>query len=841
MLIWLSTCAAGDYTAHIKLFDGNRLLLRPGERCKHCDVVLVLSGGGARGLAQIGVLQVLDSAGVEPDIVVGTSMGAVVGGLYAAGFSPAKLESLAKNIDWAPFFTDVSRRTSLFLTQRESSEQYFLTLRFAGWKPYLPQGYLSAQHLLDFLSELTAPASILAEGDFDKLPRRFRSVVTDIASGEVVVLSRGNLGEAIRASVGVPLLFLPFPVESIVAVDGGLKMPVPVEVARSLGCRTIIAVNTTASLLPREKLSDPAAVAEQATTIMQQDVIAKERALADIWIEPALGPKRSTDFSDVDALISAGRRAALRVLDSLKHKTALAQTLHIDSVEVEGACAWDEMPIGKGEISSGKLRSQLEELARGSWAREISCSLSSSSPRVLRITCTPAPEVKFLRVDGMPGGNKLLRTDSPTFGQVCALVDSFVQLLRQRGFAIARLESAVVVGETLVAQIDPGRIASVRTSGNDLTRRWVIECRLGIGEGEIFDLGKVKSGIDALYSSGLFNWVNYDLAPSDSGVVLTVKVSEKPRFAVRVGARYDRISKAEVALGIFDENLFGTALRLAVEGWAGERRQNANISLGADRIWKTLFTGSISAGYRRYRFDEFENFEITGGYWIEHYGAAFALGHQLKRFGTLWGELATRRIRTSPVAEESGPIKHYTMHKLRVSSLVDTYDKRQFPTSGSYYHLSFEMSQDILGGQTSFSKFFAHLGAYHTFGFLTVHPWVLGGHISGTPPFFERFCIGTGERFWGLRGDELVGDDIINAGANVRINLRKRLKRLYILLGASMGNLWAKDLPPEVAKTVWGAGAGIGLETPLGPLKLTWGLTNMKTNYLFFSWGFDFQ
>ena len=171
----------------------------------------------------------------------------------------------------------------------------------------------------------------------------------------------------------------------------------------------------------------------------------------------------------------------------------------------------------------------------------------------------------------------------------------------------------------------------------------------------------------------------------------------------------------------------------------------------------------------------------------------------------------------------------------------DTYDKKQFPNSGYFYLLSFETSQDILGGQISFSKYFAKFGTYHTIGWFTAHGWTLGGNIGGMPPFFERFTIGKENRLWGFRGDELIGDNVFNAGLDLRVNFRGRLKRLYVISGVAMGNIWSKDVPWKQSKTIWSAGAGLGLETPIGPLQILWGLSNMKTQYLHAELGYQFE
>ncbi len=843
-LLW-----SDDYVVRINPLQCNEILHR-GNELKKCDVALVFSGGGSRGLAQIGVLQVLDSIGVHPDIVIGTSIGAVIGGLYAAGYSPSELESLTTSLDWGAFLSDASKRTSLFLTQRQSAERYFLTIRMKNYKPYIPSGYLSAQRLLDLLSELTASATVLADKNFDNLPIPFRSVVTDISTGDAVILSGGNLGEAMRASIGVPLIFQPFPVNGHIAVDGGLKMPVPVEVARKLGCRKIIAINTTAELIPDASLTDPSALAEQATTIMQRDIIEMERGIADIWIEPQLNGRRSTDFDNAEDIISKGRKAAIEALPkiriSLQEKSP--KIITVDSVKNFLPCLPDSFaePL-PGEYTEDSIAAIAQNLSATGFFSEVICSVSANSPRTLHISAKISPQICNVEISGM--GEIDDRTiesslqadfDEMNFLQIISHLDSIPIILHSKGFTLAKWDTIYIVNDTLFAELNPGIIENISFLGSEHTRHWVLASHFNVSDGDIFNQNRVQKGIASLYSTGLFRWVNYDLAPGeDGGVKLTVRIQEKPNIAVRFGLRYDQTNRSEGAIGIFDDNFLGTVLRIGLEGYGGERRQNASVSLNADRIWKTMFTSKISAAYRREKYDHYYNFEITGSDWVEQYGAMAAFGHQLRKLGTFWGELETQRIRVASITGES--VQHYTVHKLRLRSVVDSYDKKQFPTKGTFYGLSFETSQDILGGQTSFTKFFAKFGAYQTIGWLTINEWTLGGHIAGTPPFFEKFQIGEERKLWGFREDELFGDDIFNAGIDARINFRKRMKRLYFIAGGAMGNMWSKDMPPEASKTIWCGGAGIGLETPLGPLFAKYGISNMKTYYLNIQWGYEFK
>ncbi len=837
-------------------YAGETIVIRPEDEYlvgeNHdgkCKIALVLSGGGARGFAQIGVLEILDSIGIEPDIVIGTSIGSVIGGLYCTGYSPSKLESLAVSMSWDDLFSDASRRTSLFLTQRESSENYFLTLRFMAGKPFLPSGYISAQRLLDVLTQLTAPAMILYGKNFDNFQIPFRSVATDIRDGSAVVISEGNLSEAMRASISVPLIFTPFPFESLLCVDGGLKMPVPVEVAKMEKCTKIIAVNTTAEFIPQNQLKNATDIGEQATTIMQSDIIEKEKSQSDVWLEPQLHGWRSTDFSNIEKLIAIGRESArksipqiLKILDSAED---IEENVRVDSVVINLPRS-PSLDLPKPNIySMDSLQKIADALKKDVFLENVVCSLSLSDTNILYISADRAHKFSTIEIDG----DTVLLEDADIeprvkidcdYESALYVLDSLLNKIHEGGYIIAKWDTIFSSKDTVYAFLDGGRIKKIRFSGNKLTRDWVLESHIKIDVGDFFRIDKIKQSIESIYSTGLFNWVSFDIAESGNNCdVLTFKVSEKPNIALRFGLRYDNINDAEVGIGIFDDNFLGTALRPSVAGFGGRRRQSVDISLDADKIWKTAATAKISARYRREKYDHFTDFEIVRSDWVEYVSGKIAFGMQLRKFGAFLGEIESRKIGITPDRRED-TVQHYTVHKLRLKLTVDTYDKRQFPTSGNFTSLTFETSQDILGGQTSFTKYFGHLAKYHTIGWLTIHGWGVVGYLAGTPPFFERFTLASGERYFGFRGDEMLGDEILSTGIEFRINFRKRLKRSYLIAGIDMENLFVKDQPAEKAKTIWGVGTGIGIETPLGPINAIWGISNLNTQFVSLKFGYDF-
>ena len=280
---------------------------------------LVLSGGGARGLAQIGVLQALEEAHLKPDLIVATSMGAIVGGLYAAGFSPDSITAMAKAVDWENMFSNSVNRKKMFVSQKTEPGNFLFELRFNyNFKPILPSSISYGQLFFDFLVPKLATAQYHAKSDFDSLDIPLRIIATNILSGDKVVFSKGNLVTAIRASCSVPLAFSPVEVDGALLVDGGLSANIPVESARKEYAKTVVAVDVTSPMWKRQDLENPVKLVDQIISIGMTRQKNHEKEKADIQITPELDGRTNTDFSNIDTLIKLGYYAALEKIEMIK-------------------------------------------------------------------------------------------------------------------------------------------------------------------------------------------------------------------------------------------------------------------------------------------------------------------------------------------------------------------------------------------------------------------------------------------------------------------------------------------------------------------------------------------
>lgn len=283
-------------------------------------VGLVLSGGGARGAAHVGVLKVLEEMRVPIDAIAGTSMGAVVGGLYASGLSADEIDATLRAVNWEELLGDRPPRDDLSFRRKEEDRNFLvrLPLGLHGGEFRLPKGLVQGQRLNELLRKLTLPVATVH--DFDALPTRFRAIATDLESGERVVISSGDLTTAMRASLSVPGVFVPVEREGRLLVDGGLADNLPVDVARAMGVDVLIVVDAGFPLLGRDKLTTVPIITNQMIAILVRRNSEVQRASisgADILIDPALGNASSFDFRhfahSIDAGATAARAGAMRI------------------------------------------------------------------------------------------------------------------------------------------------------------------------------------------------------------------------------------------------------------------------------------------------------------------------------------------------------------------------------------------------------------------------------------------------------------------------------------------------------------------------------------------------
>jgi NTE family protein len=283
-------------------------------------ICLVLSGGGARGMAHIGVLRILEELKIPIDCIAGTSMGAVVGGLYASGMTAAQIEATMRSVDWQEAFRDAPPRRDLAFRRKQDDRNFLvrLPLGLKHGKILLPKGFIQGQKLQETLRQLTLPFS--NSTNFDLLPTPFRAVATDLLTGDAVVMDKGDLAIAMRASISTPGVFAPVETQGRLLVDGGLAENLPIDVARQMHADILIVSDVSFPLQTRAALDSALSISNQMLAILVRKDADRQRATlgpSDILIEPKLGSASSTDFTAANSTIVAGANEARTMLARL--------------------------------------------------------------------------------------------------------------------------------------------------------------------------------------------------------------------------------------------------------------------------------------------------------------------------------------------------------------------------------------------------------------------------------------------------------------------------------------------------------------------------------------------
>lgn len=317
----------GDSTVTIKTYGPN-----PAQQQLRPKVALVLSGGGARGFAHIPVIEALESAGIPIDMVLGTSMGSLIGGMYAAGYSPGDMRRLIASYDMLDLFA-ISALPPVRLEPmplRRSRDNLFV-LGFDRGGLGTASGIIGDQRILRMLNDsLSRVAGIT---DFDKFAMPFRCIGTDLVTGERIVFSSGSLVSAIRASISIPVVFTPYPVEDRLVIDGGLVDNMPIALAKEMGADIVIAVDVNAVdyEVEESELESLTAILAQLVVILTKNTVSDQLQDADLVITPKLTDQGILDFAEVDAILEVGEGAARdrqEDIDALAGKIAAMRPLN---------------------------------------------------------------------------------------------------------------------------------------------------------------------------------------------------------------------------------------------------------------------------------------------------------------------------------------------------------------------------------------------------------------------------------------------------------------------------------------------------------------------------------
>jgi NTE family protein len=303
------------------------------DTIKRPKIGLVLSGGGAKGFAHIGVLKVLEEAGMKIDFIGGTSMGAVVGGLYASGFNAAQIDSIVRVTDFDNLLIDYIPRSSKSFYEKRNDELYALILPFSKFKIGVPQSLSKGMFNYNLFNKLTFHVRHVR--DFSQLPIPFLCVATDIERGEQFVMNKGVLAQALLASSALPSVFSPVILDERLLIDGGVTNNYPIEEVRKLGADIIIGVDVQNGLRDRDQLKDATKILFQITNLQMIEKMKLNSKNTDIYIKPDTKDYGAVSFEKAKEIILKGEEAAFSVYEKIDQLADKSKPYHKPKLKIE--------------------------------------------------------------------------------------------------------------------------------------------------------------------------------------------------------------------------------------------------------------------------------------------------------------------------------------------------------------------------------------------------------------------------------------------------------------------------------------------------------------------------
>ncbi|MCD0470120.1 patatin-like phospholipase family protein [Flavobacterium sp. JAS] len=327
------------------------------DSIKRPKIGLVLSGGGAKGFAHIGVLKVLEEAGIKIDYIGGTSMGSVIGGLYASGYNATQIDSIFKKTNFDDLINDYIPRSSKNFYGKKNDELYAIVLPFSNFRVGIPEALSKGMYNYNLLSSLTR--NVRHVRDFSKLPTPFLCIGTNIETGEEVLLNKGNLVQAMMASAAFPSLFTPVEIDGNLLVDGGVVNNYPIKEVRNLGADIIIGVDVQDDLMNRKNLKNATRILVQITNLQSIDKMKNKIKDTDIYIKPDIRDYGVISFDKGEEIIRKGEEAAFAVYEKIKSLTNEETFYKKPKLKISS----DTIEINK--INSTKLDNYTKEYING--------------------------------------------------------------------------------------------------------------------------------------------------------------------------------------------------------------------------------------------------------------------------------------------------------------------------------------------------------------------------------------------------------------------------------------------------------------------------------------------
>ncbi len=834
-----------------------RYALRHAMRPARKTVGLALSGGGANALAQIGILKALDEEGVPVDFIAGTSMGAIIGGLYSSGYSPNELEEIANTLPWQSMISlhNDYTRSNIFLEQQKIRDRASIAIRFDKLKLLIPKSLNSAQALTGTLDLLVLNSLYKSSTDFLSLPVSFRAVSTDLVTGKRVTLTSGSLSEAMRASSTVPILFEPIIRDSYQLVDGGLVANLPVDELDTFKADYKIAVDTHGSMYATGgELNLPWKAADQTMTILTKLQYPAQLAKADIVITPDLSEHKATDFSDIKALVDAGYSKGKvlagtikRSIESKSHRStaigAYAKTIHF--VEERPEYREHYLIVSSIVRNATDLSQTLRELLETDLFTKVYAEVDSKRKTAV-FHLEPLPGIKKVTVTGGPPDTLSQEEIESCFKPVTKTLytnaagtkalEALVKKYRKKGYSLVTIENASIEQGTLLVNVSSGKPDDVEILRNkSFTRITPIKREIKIDPAHPLSSLKAEESVDNLYEMGVFSRVSISAeSPSvsqpDKNTLIRFALEEKNSSVLRLGLRYDETNNAQFLLDVRNENLGGTTN--SIGGWlkTGRKGNTLDLEFNMPRIGPSHLTMSSRLFFDQHEFENRNTEGEVNNYGIQKYGINPAFGIRIQKNGQFIADMTLQNSQSYAEKSTGTALQTGTANMLSIGTqfTLDSRDNPLLPSKGTYTNFRYSFTPSLLDNHENFWQLSGNHEENIRLGSKTMFQLSgLFGMSSKNMPLSQKFFLGGpgttySQRFIGLKENDLPCNNMAAAGMDLRY--KPSFDILFpttLLLHYNVGNVWNELDDISATRIIHGIGSSMIWDTPIGPARIT--------------------
>ncbi len=831
-------------------------------------IALALSGGGSRGLTQIGVFSVLIDEGIVPEYIVGTSIGAFIGGLISSGYSTDELNLIALNTNWNEFF-DLNpdrTRSEYFQDQKLIYDRSLLRFRFNNFKLVLPEGISEGNKFQQYNQKLFLNSIYHTSASFDNLKYKFRAVATDIAHGVSVSIDKGNIVSAIRASATFPLRNSTVRIDSMILVDGGLFANLPAKTARELNPDLVIAVDNISPLNPIENINNPWIIADQVVSILMKNFSDSSRKYADFIVTPPIGNLNNADFTRIESLISHGKQATKSVVNEISKSLFLKQaskieeylasehanilvnknaiTSDIKDLLSDVLTLWDKNYPKINQIELSKFIN-LIYFANETNERYFNLSLMFKTNDSVNISGSQLPVIKS--IDFIPKNIKIndlynrfkkeysdIKLTSKNLRNIC---ESFIRYQRINNIPFASISFIEWDTATshLTLKYNEGYLSNILITGENTISEYLIRRELDFQENQILKTDEILNSWENLVSSDIIDNADITFKKSniDSSITANIDITEEPDQMVSLGIFLDNERYMQAGLDLIQTNILNSGVRANYRLAGGLRNFITSFNLTQQRFLNTMITASVTGYYKQQDLHVFikDNLEHSTRYRKaianeireEALGIIASGGYRISKNSIFSGEYRYEKQRNFLVNDTSD-VPYSKVNTLKFGVLFDNENRYGFPTKGRNINISLESSIFQNSEAKSFSKISFSYKGNTTFGVHTIRPIFYFGFADKTLPSNEFFNLGGIESFYGISENEERGRQLFRGSLEYQVKLPFDIFfDTFLTLRYDLGSVWEVPESIKFQSLKHGIGSGIGVNTPIGPAKIAIG------------------